>query len=92
MLYLQDEFDKKITDALQVGNKAYLTVKFFLDLVHQQGVDAVAEGVETKEQVELLKDLGFDFLQGYFFSKPVPVAQFIELCNNQDLSSSLIKK
>lgn len=86
------KFDKKITDALQVGNKAYLTVKFFLDLVHQQGVDAVAEGVETKEQVELLKDLGFDFLQGYFFSKPVPVAQFIELCNNQDLSSSLIKK
>ena len=36
------------------------------------GIETVAEGVETKEQVELLKEFGCDYLQGYYFSKPLP--------------------
>jgi len=41
------------------------------------GLKIVAEGVETKEQVELLSTLGCDYLQGYFFSKPLPASQLI---------------
>jgi diguanylate cyclase (GGDEF)-like protein len=36
------------------------------------GVDAVAEGVETVEQAEIMRDLGFRYLQGFLFSRPVP--------------------
>ena len=36
-------------------------------------LDVVAEGVETKEQLEVLRSQGCDILQGYLFSKPIPV-------------------
>lgn len=39
-------------------------------------VDTVAEGVETKEHVALLKELGCDIAQGYYYSKPVTVSEF----------------
>jgi EAL domain-containing protein (putative c-di-GMP-specific phosphodiesterase class I) len=38
--------------------------------------------VETKEQVEFLNTLGCDYLQGYFFSKPIPANQLLEFSNN----------
>lgn len=36
----------------------------------------ITEGVETKEQVEFLKDMGTDFYQGFYFSRPMPVSEF----------------
>jgi len=42
------------------------------------GLKIVAEGVETKEQVELLSTLGCDYLQGYYFSKPIPAKELIK--------------
>ena len=42
------------------------------------GLKIVAEGVETKEQVELLSTLGCDYLQGYYFSKPMPAKELID--------------
>jgi len=41
------------------------------------GLKIVAEGVETKEQVELLSTLGCDYLQGYYFSKPIPAKELL---------------
>ena len=46
------------------------------------GLKIVAEGVETKDQVDLLTTLGCDYLQGYFFSKPVPAEQLIDFSAN----------
>lgn len=42
-------------------------------------IHTVAEGVETLEQVEFLKAVGCDIVQGYYYAKPMPVAQFVEL-------------
>ena len=36
----------------------------------------IAEGVETKEQMQLLDDMGCDLFQGYYFSKPISVSEF----------------
>jgi EAL domain-containing protein (putative c-di-GMP-specific phosphodiesterase class I) len=42
-------------------------------------LEVVAEGVETQEQYELLKSFGCQVFQGYYFSKPVPAAEFEKL-------------
>ena len=44
---------------------------------HSMGLKVVAEGVETEEQLDILKEKGCDFVQGYFFSKPLPAREFV---------------
>lgn len=46
-----------------------------IDQMHRQ---ILVEGVETREQVEMLTELCVDYLQGYYFSKPIPKKEFIE--------------
>ncbi len=54
-------------------------VRIIVMLGQQLGMKVVAEGTETAEQVKYLKELGCDFAQGYFFSKPVDARAFEEL-------------
>ena len=51
-------------------------VKSTIDLGHNMGLKVVAEGVEDVESWNLLKQLGCDYAQGYFMSKPLPAQQF----------------
>jgi EAL domain-containing protein (putative c-di-GMP-specific phosphodiesterase class I) len=50
-----------------------------IDIAHNLGIEAVAEGVETEEQLDFLRRCGCDKFQGFLFSRPVPVEQFAEL-------------
>jgi diguanylate cyclase (GGDEF)-like protein len=52
-----------------------LIVQAVVDLARKLGFQTIAEGVETEDQVALLRDMGVNGLQGYYFSKPVPGAQ-----------------
>ena len=51
-------------------------LKIMMDIAGYLSVPMIAEGVETKEQMLTLKDLGCDIVQGYYFSKPVPAEEF----------------
>ena len=51
-------------------------IKIIIDIASYLKVPTIAEGVENKEQVEVLKELGCDLVQGYYFSKPVPEDEF----------------
>ena len=48
-------------------------------MAHQIGLSVVAEGVETKEQADYLVKLDCEIMQGYYFSKPVPIQQFEQM-------------
>lgn len=50
-----------------------------IDIAHNLGLTAVAEGVETREQLAFLIGCGCDMLQGYLFSKPLPAKEFADL-------------
>lgn len=56
-------------------------MKFVIGLAKSLNLSTTAEGVETKEQVELLKRMGCDTVQGFFYSKPIPESDFIKLIN-----------
>ena len=43
-------------------------------MAHNLGMQVIAEGVETEAQYRLLKGLGCEYVQGFLFSRPVPVA------------------
>jgi len=47
----------------------------------------VAEGVETEEQLEVLRDMGCDYIQGFLLSKPIPENKFDEMLNRQTLAA-----
>ena len=51
-------------------------LKLMIDISKYLNMPVVAEGVETDKQLHLLKELGCDIVQGYFFSKPVPPEEF----------------
>ncbi len=57
-------------------------VKTTISLSKDLNLKTIAEGVETKEQFDMLKSMGCDYIQGYYFSKPLPEEEFEELLFN----------
>ena len=51
-------------------------VSAIIDMAHNLGLKTIAEGVETAEQLDFLHLHGCDEVQGYYFSKPLPCAEF----------------
>lgn len=50
-------------------------VATIISMAHHLKMDVIAEGVETKEQLHLLKEHGCDYIQGYYFSRPLPAVE-----------------
>ena len=64
---------------ISLDNKEMRMVELVLDIAEYLGVPVIAEGVETKDQYELLKKAGCDIIQGYYFSRPVLSEEFVKL-------------
>jgi diguanylate cyclase (GGDEF)-like protein len=64
--------DRSFVNLIQTDNQNAAIVQAIVTLAHQLGMDVVAEGVETIEQLEYLKASGCEFAQGYYFAKPLP--------------------
>lgn len=59
-------------------------MRFIVSLAHLMHLGVVAEGVETKEQLERLREVGCECVQGYYFAKPMPVKEFESLMKEND--------
>ena len=81
------KIDKSLVDF--IGNKnGDLILNYALALGKELGVQLVAEGVETLNQLAFLRDNGCDVIQGYYYSKPLPVGEFeIKVANNLNLKA-----
>ncbi len=60
------------------GERGKVIVSETIDLAKMLGMHIVAEGIETREQVDFLKEQDCDLIQGFFFAKPMPVNEFEE--------------
>ena len=79
------KLDMSLTSTAEKLKENYGLVYILTDLFHDMGLNVVAEGAETAEQVELLKAYGVDGIQGYFYAKPMPLPalkKFIKKENN----------
>ncbi len=69
------KIDKSFVWAMKSDKVGYCIVQTIIKLAHLLDVRVVADGVETQDQINVLKNLGCDYLQGYLISKPLPVPQ-----------------
>lgn len=54
-------------------------LRSYIKIISGMGIDLIQEGVETKEQLDLVTSCGANYIQGYYFSKPLPADEFIQL-------------
>ena len=67
-----------VTDINNNDNNSIL-VSFIIKMAHEMGVKICAEGVETKEELEKIRNLGADYIQGYYYGRPVGHMDFWKL-------------
>ncbi|MEC5179239.1 diguanylate cyclase (GGDEF)-like protein [Arthrobacter sp. CG_A4] len=72
---LHAKIDKSLIDGLETDSQQENFVGAILQLIHSAGLGAVAEGIEHQAQAEKLREFNCEFGQGYFFSRPLPVAE-----------------
>jgi len=82
------KIDRSFISQITQSEKDMAIVKSTISLAHNLGLKVIAEGVETNEQFQALFSMDCDELQGYFFSWPVPAAQFSEMLASGKLDLS----
>jgi len=71
------KIDKSLVQNMHASDSDRVMVQKTIELAHDLGMRVVAEGVETLEQLEYLRESGCDVVQGYLFSRPLPMEQLV---------------
>lgn len=78
------KLDREFINDLSSSKDTYSIVKAVIKLCHILSLEVIAEGVETEEQHTILKQLGCNYFQGYYFDKPMEAAAFTQLINKSE--------
>nr|MCR4641129.1 EAL domain-containing protein [Lachnospiraceae bacterium] len=76
------KIDKSFVDKIGTENdneKDIAVIRHIISLAGELGFSCLAEGAESRQQVEKLKELGCNVIQGYYFSRPIPIAEYSRL-------------
>jgi len=88
--YLQElpfdriKIDKSFIDLIGSGGNSEKICRTIIKMAHELGKEAIAEGVETREQADFLTANKCDSVQGYFYSYPLPPEEFVQFVERQD--------
>lgn len=79
------KIDKSIVWNAFLDSKSFTALAYTVSMINALKMSVLAEGIETKEQAENLTNMGCNFLQGYYFSEPLPKDVFLQLLYHQKL-------
>ena len=85
------KIDKAFVQNIDDDKTDEAIVRGATQLAHSMGLKVVAEGVETAQSVEILKAIGCNKLQGYYFTKPLPVDKFNDWLNSSQFGAKAVK-
>lgn len=72
------KIDRSMVTEITENPKSRVVLDYMTSMINELGIHCIVEGIETREQVEILKGTKADMIQGYFFGKPVPQEEFYE--------------
>ena len=81
------KLDKSLVDDM-ISEDGLSIVRNTVKMMRDIDKELVAEGVETKDRLEELEDMGCHFIQGYFFSKPLPADEFIAFIKEHNVNAA----
>jgi polar amino acid transport system substrate-binding protein len=73
------KIDKSLIDHILEKEEDQRIVKAMVELGHNLGMKVVVEGIESKAMADMIRSFGCDYMQGYYFSKPLPSYEFQEM-------------
>ena len=76
------KMDKSFFDDIVESSRGKIIIEAIIEMSHKLGIEVVAEGIENKEQVDYLKRINCDMIQGYYFEKPISIEKFEEKYKN----------
>jgi diguanylate cyclase (GGDEF)-like protein len=82
------KLDRSLTSDLESNKEHRTTVKSIIALANTLGLEVGVEGIESKEMVDVLKEIGCHYAQGYYFSKPLGVDDFLNYYQNYHKAKS----
>lgn len=71
--------DMRFVQDLEQSERASIILRSVVQMARWLNTDIVVEGVETDSQIEFLKEIGCNVIQGYYFSRPIPITECMEL-------------
>lgn len=86
------KIDRSFITAIDKDPRQALFVETITTLSHQLGVRVVAEGVENSDELKAVLTIGVDEIQGYFYSRPLPLPEFMQFCHRYFAHSAAIQE
>ena len=83
------KIDKAFVDDITTDDKDRNMVASIVAMAHNLGLKVVAEGVESKTQLEILKTLRCEFIQGFYFAEPMQADDFIRYIEQHQTTTTL---
>lgn len=81
------KIDRSFISSDSISDRDMIMMKHVITMAEDLGMNTIAEGVETKEQIEIIKKYGCLRAQGHYFDKPLSKEDFEKVLNNPDYSS-----
>lgn len=79
------KIDKSLVEGMKTST-GFTILKSTIDMLHNVNFSIIVEGVEDEDQFLKLKEMGADYIQGYYFSKPLPEEEFIAFVREKQLA------